>query len=154
VVVVASSEAQLLKFWMALCLLGCNSVRPAVTPVDAVMTFVAALEQSTADRDARARVYGLLSKRARDSLIERAARSAQVAGRPFEPWEMIAPGRGRVLIRPSADNTMTRIEDNRAIVTVRSLTGTTADVPLVRENGAWRLDLVLPTIAAPRPETP
>lgn len=130
-------------------LAACESSRPPGTPAATVAAFAAAVEAAERDGTQRRRVYDLLSQRGRAALDERAARALYVSGRALEPAEMIAPGRLRLRMAVSADSLTARESGERAIVTVRGRAGGVADVPLVREGGRWRVDLVLPPIAAP-----
>jgi hypothetical protein len=121
-----------------------------LSPLDVVAALSAALEQSNNDLSQRLRVYELLSRAGRTSLEERAARASQVSGWEVKPWEMLAPGRTRVRVPFDRSMAMVRVSGQRAVVTVRGRTGTAADVPLVYEDGRWRVDLVLPSIVTPR----
>lgn len=116
--------------------------------------FVAAMEGARVDPAARRRVYGMLSSRARARLEERAQRASQVSGadrRPWEPWEMLAPGRWRLRVEFDPELLSSRVAGDRAVVTARGRHGGTADVPLVREEGQWRLDMEIPPMAARAP---
>jgi hypothetical protein len=139
---------------VALWAVGCaREVEPA-TPAETVGAFSSAIEASASDTSARRRVYALLSHRAQASLEARAARASQVSGRAFEAWEMLAPGRARMLIQYDASSTSTRIAGTRAVVTARGRGGGVADVPLVFEDGRWRVDLALPSAVAPHANDP
>ncbi len=134
--------------------LGCAREGEPATPADTVGAFASAVEASASDTTARRRVYALLSHRAQESLAARAARASQVSGRAFEAWEMLAPGRARMLIQYDPSATSTRVAGSRAVVTARGRGGGVADVPLVFEEGRWRIDLALPPAAAPRANDP
>lgn len=133
---------------------GCAREGEPATPADTVGAFASAVEASASDTTARRRVYALLSHRAQESLEARAARASQVSGRAFEAWEMLAPGRARMLIQYDPSATSTRVAGTRAVVTARGRAGGVADVPLVFEEGRWRIDLALPPAAAPRANDP
>lgn len=132
----------------------CVREREPVTPGETVAAFVAALEASAGDPGARRRVYALLSSRAKAGLDARAARASQVSGRSFEAWEMLAPGRVRMLLQFDPGTIRTQVQGERAIVSVRGRSGGSADVPLVREEGRWRVDLELPPVLIPRGNDP
>ncbi len=136
---------------IALALAACESARPADSPVTTVATFIAAVEAAERDATQRRRVYDLLSLRGRNGLDERAARASQVSGRALDPWEMIAPGRLRLRMTVSTDSLTARESGERAMVTARGRAGGVADIPLVREEGRWRIDLALPALSAPGP---
>lgn len=117
---------------------------PRSTPEDALASWVSAMQASRSDLGARRHAFELLSAHARASLGERAARASQLSGREIQPWEMLAPG--RFAMRFAFDRTAlrTRIQGEHATVTVFGPAGEYADVPMVREDGRWRVDLDLP----------
>lgn len=136
-------------FAFTLWAMGCSRDHVA-TPEETVAQFVGAMEQSRLDPSARQRAYGMLSERAQARLEERAQRASQVSGadrRPWEPWEMLAPGRWRLRIEFDAEMLSSHVAGDRAVVTARGRRGGTADVPLVREEGVWRMDMDIPAMA-------
>ncbi len=132
-----------------LCVAGCGR-SGGETPEAVVESFARAVQASRSDNGARQRLFELLSTRARDALTERAQQASQLAGWELQPWEMFAPGRLRLRVDVDADRMASRIRGERAVVTVRGSNGGVADVPLVREDGQWRVDLVLPPSEAIR----
>ncbi len=135
----------LLLALLALIALGCRR-EPEDTPESVLSAWVAAMNASRSDVDARRRAYPLLSARARELLTERAARASQLSGRDLQPWEMLAPGRFAMRFAFDPDGLETRIEGDRATVTARGRSGERAGVPMVREQGHWRVDLTLPAM--------
>jgi hypothetical protein len=132
----------------AACSAGCSS-SPASgaqrTPSETLRQFLAAMDQSASDDRALRVAYQLLASPAQKVLETRAARVKSLAGQSLEPWQMLAQGRFRLRFSPASRRGMREtIEGDRATVTV---TGTGpdehADVPLVREEGEWRVALVL-----------
>jgi hypothetical protein len=142
-----AAAASLLAVALAL---GCERSSSA-SPEETVAAFVAALEQARSDPAQRKRVYDLLSAGAQHSLSERARRASQVSGWELKPWEMLAPGRMRLRVQVDPELMTTRVSGERAVVTARGRAGGAADVPLVREGSAWRIDLDLPPITDIRP---
>ena len=64
---------------------------------------------------------------------------------------MFAPGRFTLPPRLEpfeADSLSSSVHGDRAAVSVRGRTGESVSVPMVRENGSWRVDLVLPAMEA------
>jgi hypothetical protein len=115
------------------------------SPSETLKQFLAAMDQSASDDRALKAAYELLASPAQKALETRAARVKSLAGQSLEPWQMLAQGRFRLRFSPASRRGMREtIDGDRATVTV---TGTgpdeRADVPLVRENGQWRLSLVL-----------
>lgn len=126
---------------------------PGETPASTVEAFARAAQSAHTNNAARQRMYELLSQRAQDALTERAQQASQLSGWELQPWEMIAPGRVRLRLEVDPSTMASRVMGERAVVTVRGVTGGVADVPLVREAGHWRVDLTFPTVEAIRPGT-
>jgi hypothetical protein len=103
------------------------------------------MDQSAADDRALRVAYDLLASPAQKALAARAARVKTLAGQSMEPWEMLAAGRFRLRFSPASRRGMKEtISGDRAMVTVTGTgPGEQAEVPLVREQGQWRLSLVL-----------
>jgi hypothetical protein len=131
-------------------LLACNRA-PGETPEATVEAFARAAQSARNDNTGRQRMFDLLSQRAKDALNDRAQQASQLSGWELQPWEMLAPGRIRLRLDFDPSSMASRVSDDRAVVTVRGTGGGVADVPLVREGGHWRVDLILPTAEAIRP---
>lgn len=127
------------------------------TPVAAVRHFLEVMDRSVVDERALQEAYRLLDRQAQAALTERAERASTLAGRRFEPWQMLAQGRFRLRFAPATPGGMReRVEGERAFVTVSgSREGQRAEVPLVREQGRWRIALPIPIMRpAPAPADP
>lgn len=130
---------------LALTLGACGGRGERARPEATARALMAALQSAQGDARARARVYSLLSARSQEALQRRAQLSSQMSGFTLEPWEMIAPGRIRMRVIFDASTTTTaRVRGDTAVVTVRDRRGGSAEVPLVREAGQWRVDLEVP----------
>lgn len=116
------------------------------TPESVLGAWVSAMNASRNELSSRHHAFDLLSSRARASLTERAARASQLSGRDLPAWEMLAPGRFAMRFAYDPDLLTTTIQGDRATVTARGRQGEAADVPLIREEGHWRVDLELPAI--------
>ena len=82
---------------------------------------------------------------ARRSLAERAKRASDVAGREVAPEDMLAPSRFSLTFVPKRFSA--RVDGDWAIVTVGGETESQrAEVKCVREEGAWRVVMSLPTL--------
>ncbi len=123
---------------------GCARDPAELAPDAAVNEFLSAIEGSIHDPSLRKTAYEWLDKSSRTALKERAARTASLAGRKLEPWEMIVPGRlsfaglGRSGVRMHV-----RIEGDKAKVEIPIEKRAPAEVELVREEGRWRVVLGL-----------
>lgn len=124
----------------------CSHQPPDSTPEGAVRELIERMERIDGD-PARARAaYELLSASTRENLIERAKRASAAAGRPIQPAEMLAPSRFVLLFRPHQMEA--RISGDRAQVDVTGMdpAADRARIPLVREDGLWRVELALPEL--------
>ncbi|MCA9607942.1 MAG: hypothetical protein KC619_20170 [Myxococcales bacterium] len=131
---------------LALILLtACADVPSDETPSGALRLFVDAMERSDGDPEALRDAYALMAAPSRRALQERAHLAASLGGREFQPWEMLVRSRFR---RSFAfrDRAMREVIDgDHATVTVRSEDGQrSAQVPLERENGRWRVLVEIP----------
>lgn len=129
---------------------GCRAEPDDSTPEGALVLFLEAMDQSDWNQHALEDAYGLLSKDAREALAARARRAESLAGRSFEPWEMIAQGRFRLRFAPrEPDGLVARVHGDRATVVVRGeADGQRAEVPMVREGGRWRVALEISPVGA------
>ncbi|MDP3274898.1 MAG: hypothetical protein Q8Q09_06840 [Deltaproteobacteria bacterium] len=119
-------------------------------PEEALATWVAAMNATRSNPDARAQAFALLSLRAQQNLRQRAQTAAQLSGREIKPWEMLAPGRFALRFAFDRGRLRTRLEGDRATVTARGTHAEVAEVPMVREEGRWRVALVLPEPQGPQ----
>lgn len=129
----------------------CGSAPSDETPSGALRLFLEAMARSDWDRDALRDAYELLSPDAREGLGERAELAGTLSGRDFEHWEMLAQGRFRLRFAPRQQGGMVeRIEGDRAVVVVTGARdGDRAEVAMVKEGDAWRVDLQLPPMRQP-----
>jgi hypothetical protein len=130
------------------------------SPVATVRHFLEVMDRSAADEAALKEAYRLLDAAARQALADRAERATTLAGRGFEPWQMLAQGRFRLRFAPASPRGMReRVQGDRAVVTVTGAQpGQHAEVPLVLEHGRWRIALPVPTMRSeprsPEPQRP
>ena len=103
------------------------------TPVEVVRQFLEAMKHSADDESALVEAYGLLDQNAQRALTARATRARSLSGEAYEPWQMLAQGRFRLNF------------EARGAMRER-IDGERAEVPLVREQGRWRIQLVLPAM--------
>lgn len=126
----------------------CSHEPSSRTPTGALRLFVDAMDRSQWDPSALRDAYGLLSSSARDRLRERAKLATSLAGRKLEPWDVLAQGRFRLRFAPQWERrTKERVDRDRATVIVRgSGEKHRAEVPMVREEGAWHVALEIPPV--------
>ena len=117
-----------------------------------VRHFLEVMERSATDDAALLEAYGLLDQGAQRALAARATRTRALSGQAFEPWQMLAQGRFRLRFAHARGGMKERIDGERAVVVVSgSGAGQRAEVPLVREQGRWRIQLVLPAMRSDVP---
>ena len=136
--------------WAGLFVCGCTEEASDETPSGALRMFVDAMSRSEREPEALRDAYRLLSEDARRALAERARDASALGGREFAPWEMLVGGRFRQTFFPARGRRGMRatIEGDRATVTVRDEDGDrSADVPMIREDGRWRVVLAVPVPA-------
>ena len=133
-------------------LAGCSDEPTDDTPTGAVRLFLQAMQRSADDPSALEDAYRLLARPARRALAERAHAAGALGGREFAASEMLVRGRFRQRFtpRPGGRGLTESIDGDRATVTVIAEDGDRrAEIPLVREDGGWRIVLELPPV---RPE--
>ena len=125
---------------------GCGRSDVDDDPVSTVRSFLELMERSTTDDAAMADAYALLDRGAQQALRVRADRARSLSGRAFEPWQMLAQGRFRLRFAPvSPGGLRARVQGERALVVATGArAGERAEIPLVRQDGAWRIELKMP----------
>jgi hypothetical protein len=137
-----------LGFVFALASVACERSARDESPVATVRHFLEVMDRSAEEESALREAYRLVDASARAALARRAERAATLSGRSYEPWQMLAQGRFRLRFAPASRGGMReRIDGERAVVTViGEKPGQRADVPLVREQGHWRIQLAIPAL--------
>jgi hypothetical protein len=137
-----------------LLLAACGGERVDRTPIETVRHFIEVMDRSDEDDAALKEAFRLLDAGARKALTQRADRVRTLSLQPYEPWQMLVPGRFRLRFAPSSPGGMReRVDGDRAVVTVVGrAAGERADVQLVREQGHWRIALAVPAVHRDTPE--
>jgi hypothetical protein len=129
------------------CLVACGRAGAPDSPAAVVEQFLKVMERSGQDETALLEAYELLDRGAQRALSARATRARSLSGQAFEPWQMLAQARFRLRFEPARGGMKEKITGERAVVVV---SGTRdherAEVPLVREQGRWRIQLTLPAM--------
>jgi len=128
-------------------MVACSSAPSDETPEGAVRLFLDAMERSEREPEALREAYALLAGPSRLALLERAHLAGSLGGRQFDPWEMIVRGRSRrsFAIREGVSGMRASIDGDEATVTVSEDDGEQrARIPLLREDGRWRVLIDIP----------
>jgi hypothetical protein len=130
----------------------CGRAESPDTPAGAVRHFLEVMDRSSDDDAALSEAYGLLDQTTRSALAARAARTRSLSGQQYEPWQMLAQGRFRLRFAPARGGMHERVTGERAVVVVNGGNANErAEVPLVREQGRWRIQLALPPMRSDAP---
>ena len=127
---------------------GCSNSPVEATPVQVLSEFLETMDRSGDDVNALRRAYLLLDQKAHAALEKRARMAETLAGREYQPWEMLAQGRFRIVFSPAQRGGMReKINGNRAVViVVGDDNSRPIEVPMVREKEGWKVELKIPDI--------
>ncbi|MDB4985176.1 MAG: hypothetical protein JWN04_354 [Myxococcaceae bacterium] len=125
---------------------GCAADPSELEPTEALTAFLAALERSTHAPDQRRSAYEWLDLASQRMLAKRAKLSSSLAGRPFEPWDMLVPGRVSFASQSIAGARLrAKVDGEHATVEIpvdKSVAPPPAtQVAMVHEAGRWRVAL-------------
>lgn len=125
----------------------CSRRRPDSSPEAVVREWIERMQRVHGEPEAARAAFELLSQASRANLEERARRASAATGRKMGPEQMIVPS--RFSLRFSPRQLTSRVAGDRAVVEAVGADPEVehASIPCVRENGVWRIDLVLPPLA-------
>jgi hypothetical protein len=139
----------LLGVLLAVTSAGCSDASTDETPSGALRLFLAAMERTERDPAAAREAYRLLSTPTRRALVERAQFAASLGGGDLAPWDMLVRGGYRQTFSAArgARGMREQIDGERATVLVTNeARDRSAEVPLVREEGRWRIVIAIPPV--------
>jgi hypothetical protein len=126
---------------------GCTP-RPAnATPEGAVREFIDRMRVVGNDSSAAKAAFGVLSKRTRQNLAERAQRYSAASGKTIAPEAMIVPSRFMIRFEPQR-MTSTVIGSHALVEVIGLKQEERAKVTCTFEDDGWRVDLELPPLPA------
>ncbi len=135
----------LLPCALALSVVACRADVVDAGPDAVVEEFVTRMQRVHGDPKAARDAYELLWSEGQRSLAERAKRASAVAGREVAPQAMFAPSRFWLSFLPR--RYAAHVDGDWAVVTAIGDEPTQrAEVKCVREDGHWRVVLVLPPL--------
>jgi hypothetical protein len=125
---------------------GCAADPSELEPTEALTAFLAALERSTHAPDQRRSAYEWLDLQSQQMLAKRAKLSSSLAGRPFEPWDMLVPGRVSFASQSIAGTRLrAQVQGEHATIEIpveKSVIPPPATkIAMVHEAGRWRVAL-------------
>lgn len=113
-------------------------------PVEALSTFLAAIDRSAQAPEQRKQAFEWLDADSQAALKARAELSASLVGRTLQPWEMLVPGRLGFSLRSMGNVRMSaEVAGDKATVRIPVQGREPVLVPMVREGGRWRVQLGL-----------
>lgn len=128
--------------------LACAPRPTELSPSEALTAFLTALDRSTHAPEQLQVAFEWLDRESQAALKERAGLSASLAGRSISAWDMLVPGRSSFSAYSVPSLRMhTRVEGERAFVTLDLEGRDDVEIPLLRQEGRWRVVLGL----APKP---
>jgi hypothetical protein len=129
---------------LLLVVIGCAPDAAEYGPVEALATFLAAIDRSAQAPEQRKQAFDWLDAQSQAALKERAELSASLVGHSLEPWEMLVPGRLGFSLRSMGNVRMSaELQGDKATVTIPVHGREPVLVPMVREGGRWRVQLGL-----------
>lgn len=135
-----------MRRWPAILMLtalGCAADPSELEPTEALTAFLSALERSTHAPDQRKLAFDWLALDSQRTLEQRARLSSSLAGRPFEAWDMLVPGRMSFATHNLGNARLrARVDGDHATVEIPIERSQPPDkVTMVREAGRWRVSL-------------
>jgi len=128
--------------WLAT---GCSHTPANATPDGTVRQFVERMSRFDGNERDGAALFAMLSERAKNNLRGRAERYSAASGRKIAPSAMLVPAHMSPRFVPQ--NYSAQVAGKYAMVEITgSSPGQSAQVPCVYEQGAWRLEIVLPEL--------
>lgn len=132
---------------VSLFLLFCMACAPdpgELSPSEALRAFLTALDRSPHAPEQLKVAYEWLDTKSQAALKQRAELAASLAGRSIFAWDMLVAGRGSFSDYSVPSLRMrARVEGERAFVTIAGEGHGEVEIPMVREQGRWRVVLGL-----------
>ena len=130
-------------FWLVLACAGCAHDPGELSPKQALVTFLTALDRGTHAPEQLKIAYEWVDEKSQSALKRRADLAASLAGRSIAPWDMLVAGRSSFSAYPVPTVAHVRSDGDRASVSVQVEGRAQVEVPMRRESGRWRVVLGL-----------
>ncbi len=141
-----SATVALFVVLLSLCLAACRSDPVDAAPEAIVEEFVLRMQRVHGNPKTAREAYELLWSEAKHGLAERAKRASAVVGREVAPESMIAPTHFSLTFAPKRYTA--RVDGDWAVVTtIGEAPSQRREIKCVKEDGRWRVVLVMPALA-------
>lgn len=125
-------------------LVACAPDPGELPPNEALRAFLTALDRSPHAPDQLKVAYDWIDEKSQAALKQRAELAASLAGRKIAAWDMLVAGRSSFSDYSVPSLRMrVRIDGDKAFVTLPRDGQGSVDIPLVRQQGRWRVVLGL-----------
>lgn len=129
---------------VVVCAAACAPDPGELSPNEALRAFLTALDRSPHAPEQLKVAYEWLDTKSQAALKQRAELAASLAGRSIAAWDMLVAGRTSFSAYSVPSLRMrARTEGERAFVTIPAEGQGEIEIPLVREQGRWRVVLGL-----------
>jgi hypothetical protein len=138
-------------FWFSLSLLvlACAPDPEELGPVEVLRGFLGDLERSAHAPELRKAAFDALDAQSQAALKERAELSGSLVGRALKPWELLVPGRLGFSLKSMGNVKLhAEVSGEKASVHIPVQNRKAVEVPMVREEGRWRVQLGLTQTAS------
>lgn len=128
---------------LLLALAACAADPGELSPKQALVAFLTALDRSSHAPEQLKVAYDWLDQQSQAALKQRAELAASLAGRSIAAWDMLVAGRSSFSAYTVPAVARVRNEGERAFVSLQVKGKPEIEVPMKREGGRWRVVLGL-----------
>jgi hypothetical protein len=129
--------------WLVLACAACAADPGELSPKQALVAFLTALDRSTHAPEQLKVAYDWVDQASQAALKRRAELAASLAGRSVAAWDMLVAGRSSFSAYPVPTIARVRSEGDRAFVSLQVEGRSDVEVQMRRQGGRWRVVLGL-----------
>lgn len=129
--------------WLVLACTACAHDPGELSPKQALIAFLTALDRSTHAPEQLKVAYEWVDHKSQAALSQRAELAASLAGRRIAAWDMLVAGRSSFSAYPVPAVARVRSSGDQAFVSLQVEGRSQVEVPMRREGGRWRVVLGL-----------